>query len=113
MSLRPRSGSHVPEETARVAQAAFPKGNSYLTLRDELETIYAELVARFHKCQHGSPGPSWRPKAVAWGNAVRKMRGMPRQRRGWNSHDHCLFCSCAPEVDWLHTHAFSHHTSIG
>ena len=25
-----------------------------------------ELVARFHKCQHGSPGPSWRPRAVAW-----------------------------------------------
>ena len=42
MSLCPRSGSHVPEETARVAQAAFPKGNPYLTLRDELETIYAD-----------------------------------------------------------------------
>ena len=42
MSLRPRPGSHVPEETARVAQAAFPKGNPYLTLRDELETIYAD-----------------------------------------------------------------------
>ena len=42
MSLRPRPGSHVPEATARVARAAFPKGNPYLTLRDELETIYAD-----------------------------------------------------------------------
>ena len=39
MSLRPHPGSHVPEETACVARAAFPKGNPYLTLRDALETI--------------------------------------------------------------------------
>src|SRR5262245_4150538 len=39
MSLCPRSGSPVPDETARVARAAFPKGNPYLTLRDALETI--------------------------------------------------------------------------
>jgi transposase len=32
----------VPDETARVARAAFPKGNPYLTLRDELETIYVD-----------------------------------------------------------------------
>jgi hypothetical protein len=42
MSLCPQPGSHVPDETVRVARAAFPKGNPYLTLRDELETIYAE-----------------------------------------------------------------------
>jgi hypothetical protein len=28
----------VPPETARVAQAAFPKGHRYLKLADELET---------------------------------------------------------------------------
>jgi transposase len=44
MALRPRPGSHVPEETARVARAAFPKGNPYLTLRDELETMYADRL---------------------------------------------------------------------
>src|SRR4029450_4431820 len=44
MSLRPQPGSQVPEETARVARAAFPKGNPYLTLRDELETIYADSL---------------------------------------------------------------------
>lgn len=42
MSLQVKPGSSVPEETARVARAAFPKGNAYLTLRDELETIYAD-----------------------------------------------------------------------
>src|SRR5713226_4220619 len=44
MSLRPQPGSQVPEDTARVARAAFPKGNPYVTLRDELETIYADSL---------------------------------------------------------------------
>jgi transposase len=39
MSLQANPGSRAPDETARVARAAFPKGNAYLTLRDELETI--------------------------------------------------------------------------
>ncbi|WP_372725597.1 IS1182 family transposase, partial [Immundisolibacter sp.] len=30
----------VPEETARIARAAFPQGNPYLTMRDELGVIY-------------------------------------------------------------------------
>jgi transposase len=42
MSLQANLESTVPEETARVARAAFPKGNPYLTLRDELETIYPD-----------------------------------------------------------------------
>jgi hypothetical protein len=31
MSLRPQVAYVVPEETARVARAAFPKGNPYLS----------------------------------------------------------------------------------
>jgi hypothetical protein len=31
MSLRPSPLQPVPEETVRIAQAAFPAGNSYLT----------------------------------------------------------------------------------
>lgn len=42
MSLHPRDLSVVPEETAQVARAAFPKGNPYLTLRDELGVIYED-----------------------------------------------------------------------
>jgi transposase len=40
MSLTVRPNSEVPAETARVARAAFPKGNPYLTLRDELGPLY-------------------------------------------------------------------------
>jgi transposase len=42
MSLRPDPIGPVPEETARVAHAAFPKGNVYLRLRDELGTLYED-----------------------------------------------------------------------
>jgi transposase len=58
MSLRPQPGSHVPEETARVARAAFPKGNPYLTLRDELETIYADSVFEDLFAKRGQPAES-------------------------------------------------------
>ncbi|HEX2136546.1 MAG TPA: transposase, partial [Microvirga sp.] len=40
MSLHLDPLGPVPEETARVARAAFPKGTLYLTLRDELGPLY-------------------------------------------------------------------------
>ena len=40
--LIPDYNQDIPESTAEVARAAFPKGNPYLTLRDELGTIYAD-----------------------------------------------------------------------
>src|SRR5215813_4195990 len=42
MSLRPPMVVSVPEATARVARAAFPKGNPSLTLRDALGTIFQD-----------------------------------------------------------------------
>lgn len=58
MSLRPQPGSQVPEETARVARAAFPKGNPYLTLRDEMETIYVDRLFRDLFPKRGQPAES-------------------------------------------------------
>jgi len=42
MSLRPQAPGPVPEETARIAHAAFPKGTSYLRLRDRVGAIYTD-----------------------------------------------------------------------
>lgn len=42
MSLKPQPADIVPEETARVARAAFPQGNRYMRLRDELGVLYAD-----------------------------------------------------------------------
>ena len=42
MSLHPKAIPPVPEETSRVAYAAFPKGNIYLQIRDTLGSIYVD-----------------------------------------------------------------------
>jgi transposase len=43
MSLRPATQPEsVPADTARVARAAFPRGNPYLRLRDELGSLFAD-----------------------------------------------------------------------
>jgi transposase len=40
MSLPPHAIPAIPEETVRVARAAFPRGNMYLTMRDQLGPLY-------------------------------------------------------------------------
>jgi len=42
MSLHPHVIEPVPEETARVARAAFPKGHPSLTFRDALGTVFQD-----------------------------------------------------------------------
>jgi transposase len=42
MSLHPQPIDPIPEETARVARAAFPKGNPYMRMRDELGVFYQD-----------------------------------------------------------------------
>ena len=42
MSLKPNPIPVMPEATARTARAAFPKGNPYLVLRDELGLIFTD-----------------------------------------------------------------------
>jgi transposase len=61
MSLRSDPLGPVPEETARVAHAAFPKGSLYLLLRDELGTLYADTLFAdlFPRRGHPAEAP-WR-----------------------------------------------------
>jgi transposase len=42
MSLKPVPITAVPEETARIAHAAYPKGHVFIRMRDELGTIYQD-----------------------------------------------------------------------
>jgi transposase len=42
MCLRCNADLAVPEETARVARQAFPRGNPYLRMRDEFGTLFAD-----------------------------------------------------------------------
>jgi transposase len=61
MSLRPRPIGPVPEQTAQVPHAAFPKGHPYLTLRDHLGTIFQDEDFTTLFPTWGNPGlPPWR-----------------------------------------------------
>lgn len=42
MSLHPTAIKPVPEQTSRIAKAAFPKGNLYMTMRDEFATFFSD-----------------------------------------------------------------------
>ena len=42
MTLHANDNLAIPEETARVAKATFPKGNVYMTMRDELALWYKD-----------------------------------------------------------------------
>ena len=61
MSLHPQPIAPVPEQTVRVAAAAFPKGNPSLTLRDQLGTIFQDEDFATLFPAWGYPGlPPWR-----------------------------------------------------
>src|SRR4051812_39557480 len=62
MSLHPQHPiPPVPEQTARIARAAFPKGSPYLTLRDTLGTIFEDGHFADLYPKQGQPAcPPWR-----------------------------------------------------
>src|SRR5688572_2640748 len=61
MSLRPQPVPPVPEETARVARAAFPDPNIYMLLRDEIGVIASDVEFAPLFPTHGQPAEApWR-----------------------------------------------------
>src|SRR5215467_8750842 len=61
MSLHPHIIAPVPEETARVARAAFPKGHPYLTFREALGTLFQDEDFASLYAPTGQPGfTPWR-----------------------------------------------------
>lgn len=87
--LRPMPIGPIPSETARVARAAFPKGNRYLRVADELETLFTDdaFLALFPT--HGQPAhPPWRLALVtilqsAEGLSDRQAANAVRSRIDW------------------------------
>jgi len=58
MSVQPQDIWPIPEETQRVARAAFPEGNLYLHLRDELGEVYADSQFADLFASRGQPAES-------------------------------------------------------
>ena len=63
MTLKPNAIPPVPEKTKTVAQAAFPQGNLYMQMRDELGSIYTDDVFIELYSDEGQPG--WSPWRLA------------------------------------------------
>ena len=89
MSLQPQGVSPVPEETARVARAAFPKGNVYMQMRDALGTIYEDQAFAHLFPNNGQPAEApWRLALVtvmqfAEGLSDRQAADAVRSRLDW------------------------------
>src|SRR5882724_9430189 len=89
MSLQPRTVELVPEQTQRVARAAFPKGNLYMRMRDEFGTFFTDeqFSDLFPKCGQPAQQP-WRLALVtimqfAEGLSDRQAADAVRSRIDW------------------------------
>jgi transposase len=56
MSLKPQAFDPVPDETSRVAKAAFPNGNVYMQMRDAFGAFYADEAFAPLFSHRGQPG---------------------------------------------------------
>ena len=89
MSLKPQGINPVPEETARIACAAYPKGNVYVHMRDELGTIYEDESFAHLFPNNGQPAEApWRLALVtimqfAEGLSDRQAADAVRGRIDW------------------------------
>lgn len=87
--MHPEPINPVPEETARVARAAFPKGSNYIQMRDVLGAVYddADFIELFGS--RGRPGHApWRLALVtvmqfAEGLSDRQAAQAVRARIDW------------------------------
>ena len=74
MSLHPQIIPAIPQETARVAHAAFPHGNIYLQLKDELGNIYEDESFAHLFPQRGQPAVS--PWQLAMVTVMQYIEGL-------------------------------------
>lgn len=63
MTVKPAPIPLIPEQTKRVAEASFPKGNVYMQMRDELGSIYTDELFIELYSDEGQPG--WSPWRLA------------------------------------------------
>jgi transposase len=87
--LRPMPIKPIPLETARVARAAFPKGNRYLRAADALDMLFTDEAFMGLFPTHGQPAfPPWRLALVtllqfAEGLSDRQAAEAVRSRIDW------------------------------
>lgn len=72
--LNPQRNYEIPEETQRVARAAFPKGNPYMCLRDEMGSLYEDNV--FAPLFSVMGQPALAPWRLAWVTVMQFAEGL-------------------------------------
>jgi len=75
MSLQPQSFTAVPVETVRVARAAFPQGNLYMRIRDEIGGIFEDEAFAPLFSQRGQPAEA--PWRLALVTIMQYAEGLP------------------------------------
>lgn len=75
MSLKPQPIGPVPEETTRVARAAFPKGTIYTRMRDELGIVWEDEDFSGLFPTRGQPAMA--PWRLALVTAMQFTKGLP------------------------------------
>jgi transposase len=91
--MHPQPIGSVPEDTARVAKSAFPKGNLYMHMRDVLGTTYGD--EDFSELFEGRGRPAIAPWRLALvtvmlfseGLSDRQAAEAVRARIDWNFYD--------------------------
>ena len=78
MSLPPPTGSQIPEETQRVARAAFPKGTLCLRIADALGTIYEDRQFAALFPRRGQPAEA--PARLALATVLQFVEGLSDRR---------------------------------
>ena len=73
--LKPKSMLEIPEETQAVAKEAFPKGNTYLKLRDEVGPIFNDELFEDLFPNLGQPAES--PARLALVTIMQYMENLP------------------------------------
>jgi len=74
MSLNAQTQYPIPEETERVAHAAFPKGNVYMRMRDEIGEVYQD--EQFQDLFSGRGQSAESPGGLAWVTVLQFSEGL-------------------------------------
>ncbi|GHB74591.1 hypothetical protein GCM10010377_76340 [Streptomyces viridiviolaceus] len=74
MSMRPGGDGEIPAETARIAQAAFPKGSLAIRVRDELGPLFRD--EEFADLFPVRGKPAWSPGRLALVSVLQFVEGL-------------------------------------
>jgi hypothetical protein len=92
MTLPQQHAFSIPEETAHVARAAYPKGNLYMKMRDALGTIYQDESFAHLFPQNGRPVEARLSTGIHYGGAVPRGTARSTSRRRGSRADRFEVC---------------------